>query len=407
MEGSVDENDIRRWTRLLSAAFLLFVSVFLPVTIIVASEIFHGVYFFLGVGAAGIVAIAIFDSLFMTALRRFVAKVRQYRWFYLDDAQLEIGDIIASRNTGKGSRLIREVTGGAYSHVALYLGDGRIIEAVPPRVRVTRTPFHMMADARDIKVFRSPKPIPKVKEMRAEAYRYSFNLYSFAKAASFAFPSVSILAAPDANICSELVVLLYRAGGLDIFHNLQQPSPGDICRSKKIRDVSGIAVLPVPDNEIPNALWEVAYYTLSLIQFIKRIGAWLFATIYRVSPLRLALGTSEKSWGFSEKFAFYGFATGFAIEQIFTVLKCCLFFVVLWLRRPTYSAGAVERARNRIARSKRVALSLLARDNRGITEGENDPPPWPRVYSLLLRVGRRLRLIELWVLSRSEYLVGK
>jgi cell wall-associated NlpC family hydrolase len=56
-------------------------------------------------------------------------------WWSLDVAKLVVGDIICTNENTKASRLIRQYTGqGRFSHVALYLGDNYIIEAVVPKV---------------------------------------------------------------------------------------------------------------------------------------------------------------------------------------------------------------------------------------------------------------------------------
>ncbi len=58
--------------------------------------------------------------------------------YQIDTSQLQAGDILLYRTkkTSVMSAMVRWRTSSPYSHAAIYLGDGKILEAVVPRVRI-------------------------------------------------------------------------------------------------------------------------------------------------------------------------------------------------------------------------------------------------------------------------------
>ncbi|WP_440108538.1 YiiX/YebB-like N1pC/P60 family cysteine hydrolase [Acidovorax sp. BL-A-41-H1] len=73
----------------------------------------------------------------------------------IDSGDLRAGDIVLSATHGINSLGIRAITLSPVSHAALYLGNGRIIEAVGSGVRI-RSTAEFMADEATIVAFRHP-----------------------------------------------------------------------------------------------------------------------------------------------------------------------------------------------------------------------------------------------------------
>jgi hypothetical protein len=73
----------------------------------------------------------------------------------LSAEDLRPGDILLTSGSGLVSAGVQLVTLASVSHAALYIGDGRIVEAVRPRVQI-RQLEHVLAEERMVLVLRHP-----------------------------------------------------------------------------------------------------------------------------------------------------------------------------------------------------------------------------------------------------------
>jgi uncharacterized protein YycO len=221
---------------------------------------------------------------------------RSKQWA-LDVNKLQPGDIIGTGDRSKRGDLIRAHTGGGpLSHVALYVGNDEIVEAVMPLGRRKGATDYILTNDRSSVVVLRVNPsfsnlaVDQVKayEITEAAKIYVGGFYSVVKALAFKFIPFEILAARDGVICSELVVRAYSKGGIEIcpqkpFHRI---SPNDIYFSPHLIDVGNECVREITAEEI-GAIRSSRYGTLRL-----HLHDWLDALIwFIVFPARRARST--------------------------------------------------------------------------------------------------------------------
>lgn len=211
--------------------------------------------------------------------------------------RLIVGDIICTGDNTTKSVLIRRNTGGGpVSHVALYEGDGIIIEAVLPKVRqCTVDEFNASFAEREIHVLRPKLRIMQfknrpneAKSLRLEASFYGISPYSILKAIGTRFLLFRFYAAKDAVICSELVVKSYSRAGIELCPGRRPDSisPNDIFASDKLMKVTRQCTSPVKTaGSVPQKLYPT-----------ENFWAWLGAFAWAISPARRARATPMEKW---------------------------------------------------------------------------------------------------------------
>jgi hypothetical protein len=160
---------------------------------------------------------------------------------YLEVSKLKPGDIIISTESAAESWAIRKLTSSAYSHAALYIGKGQIIDATAKRVKV-RPLAELMRDASRVGVIRvknltDAQQKATLKSAAAKVgrpYNYvALGLNGIAKLFGYVtMPWVSVvadsylkgrlLAIGPGYFCSELVIRSFRSAGVSI-----APTNGD------------------------------------------------------------------------------------------------------------------------------------------------------------------------------------
>ncbi|MEO1641889.1 MAG: YiiX/YebB-like N1pC/P60 family cysteine hydrolase [Pseudomonadota bacterium] len=137
---------------------------------------------------------------------------------------LEVGDIIATSGNAAISAAIRSHTGAPVSHLALYIGDGMVIEAVSRGV-VQNTLSRVLETSDFAAAYRVPELTPaqqrqiKAFALDAEARRVPYDYKAIA--------SLQHFQDNDALFCSELVFEAYESAGRPI-GNPQQSNPGQV-----------------------------------------------------------------------------------------------------------------------------------------------------------------------------------
>ncbi|MEM7492206.1 MAG: YiiX/YebB-like N1pC/P60 family cysteine hydrolase [Pseudomonadota bacterium] len=137
---------------------------------------------------------------------------------------LEVGDIIATSGNAAISAAIRSHTNAPVSHLALYIGDGMIIEAVSNGV-VQNTLSRSLNSSDFAAAYRVPGLTPaqrrqiKAFALDAEARRVPYDYTAIA--------SLQYFQDDGALFCSELVFEAYESAGRSI-GNPQQSNPGQV-----------------------------------------------------------------------------------------------------------------------------------------------------------------------------------
>ena len=107
------------------------------------------------------------------------------------------------------------MSGGYWHHTNIYVGDGKIIESLPPKVREVN--YEIIHTATDVAVYR----VKTTDEIKRKAVKFCKDkvgtLFSFRYAYIFPilYPSVSHVEG-DRYYCSELVWAAYKSAGIDI-----------------------------------------------------------------------------------------------------------------------------------------------------------------------------------------------
>lgn len=249
-------------------------------------------------------------------IRQHIARYRysSIKWWGLDVRKLVVGDIIGT-SSGKWSYLIRKMTGGGpLSHVALYVGENAIIEAVLPRARVQQADTYLLS-AGSVKFF-VLRPRSQVVSFRrergraealvSEALLWQSSLYSVMKCAGVKVPQLRNIAARDAIICSELIVQAYRRAGIELCPGLHVGiiTPNSIFNSAILQDAS---------KQCSKQLTETEFHVVSRIshRFGRRASplgslySWFGSLLWAISPARRAWNTPVEEWTNFHFWSFY------------------------------------------------------------------------------------------------------
>lgn len=171
--------------------------------------------------------------------------------YFLNIDKLVAGDIIVTRSTTTlfkrlKSKVIGIATGGEFSHVAIYVGNGSVIEAIPNGVHshnVLRIPFSCV---HDVKVLRLKPEIynPEVIKNSIAFIRTNHGRqYAFIETI-FSTPLFKKSDASTSNktFCSRLVANAYNNAGLPIVDNSNYASPEDINSSDRLIEIEDVTI---------------------------------------------------------------------------------------------------------------------------------------------------------------------
>ncbi|RYG34273.1 hypothetical protein EON81_15965, partial [bacterium] len=182
--------------------------------------------------------------------------------------QLQPGDIILETGNSVLSQAIRLGTWSHYSHAAIYIGDGRVVEALASGGVTNSALSDSLSDCLKASVFRSTNEANKAtaiafaKAQLGKPYNYlglaEVGLYKIdclKELTTFDFEKVvECLQTPveaaffmdgSAYFCSQLVNESYRSGGSPLL-TVNAPTPGDLERLVSYREnATAIGRLPV------------------------------------------------------------------------------------------------------------------------------------------------------------------
>jgi cell wall-associated NlpC family hydrolase len=159
---------------------------------------------------------------------------------------MRAGDVLFIRGTSPVSVLIRWLTKSPYTHVALALGDGRIIEAD----RFIRTRIRKLTDADVFDVHRLQdvdRETLNLVCMVARSYeglRYDY-LQVLGQLLRLAFGwQEPLFNRKNRFICSELIDVSFMASGVPRLHrdHVGNLSPGELLSAYQLRKVTATAV---------------------------------------------------------------------------------------------------------------------------------------------------------------------
>ena len=311
-------------------------------------------------------------------------------WFTLDLQATKVGDIIGTRNSGKFSTLIRRETRGDYSHVSLFLGEGLICEAEPPRARIVpATPFVMVNSRSSVRVLRPPQGAISTPRVQMEATFYVRNLYSFAKALAFKVPWASRVSASDANICSELVAEIYKRAGLVLCpaKDTAQVSPADILASESLVDVTGTCVTELDAEQGVQRVRELYFDTGLFKAVIAPWLRWIFVLLYSVTPLRTGWAKPMSQWNASEFWTYYLYTAALTLKVGRDTFVSTYTLPLFLRRRAPDDREAVKAWLRDVIEFQRNVLEF---DRSRLTDSDF-PPPWKDRFSALTRLNMTLR----------------
>lgn len=151
----------------------------------------------------------------------------------ISTGQLEKGDIILSTTADAVSKIVKYATNSKYSHARVYIGGGKVIEAIDPKVRREKI-ITVMEEDLYTAVYRYPgltlmqkiKIVHYASQQLEKEYDLSGALGS-SRVGMIAAPALTITNLIDSEsdfYCSELVAFAYKNAGvrLGVFQ-VQQP----------------------------------------------------------------------------------------------------------------------------------------------------------------------------------------
>ncbi len=145
---------------------------------------------------------------------------------------LKAGDVLLSTGTSTAAAVIMAGTGSIYTHAALYVGNGRVVEAVGKGVREVSLEDYLK-DTGSAMVVRVPGLGDADREgIAAFARRQVGKAYNMEGAIASARPDAlkwigSQATERSSYYCSQLVTTAYKSVGKDLFHTIDQ-TPGDL-----------------------------------------------------------------------------------------------------------------------------------------------------------------------------------
>lgn len=153
--------------------------------------------------------------------------------------QLVVGDMIFYKSNTLMGKIIGRLTKSEYSHVAMYVGDNKIVEA--DRFIKSRITDFVVEDKKLVKIMRYKHQLTN--EQRTEilvnldnvvglTYDYLTIFYLFLKLA-FSVDTTNTVNDLNKFICSELVDYVYYTVGVDLVPDVETHSvtPADLVKS--------------------------------------------------------------------------------------------------------------------------------------------------------------------------------
>ena len=191
----------------------------------------------------------------------------------VSQASLKPGDIIARCTAGLGSQALELAHWSRYSHVAIYIGHGQIIDAMPDGVH-TRSLDSMLADSNRAAVLRVPgltaaqaqNVIRAAKAREGAAYNFTalaaLETQKVAAVLSHAHEGLggiigvlsraerlpAFLVDNGTFACSQLVRYAFRKAGITLTH-ANGVTPGDIVRLGMVGVLDEVGRLEVPAQQ--------------------------------------------------------------------------------------------------------------------------------------------------------------
>ena len=183
---------------------------------------------------------------------------------------LEPGDIILSTTTDAGSRVIRMATSSEISHASIYVGDGKVVEALADGVGIKSVGTAIADDSAAV-AFRYPNLTPAQKQIicdfakNAVGKKYDYGV--FIDQARFKVAPMVCAALPpgsravceswmgkidigtstnDTFYCSELVIAAFQAGGVQLTSGPMAQTPEDIARLRLNNTLEYVGHLKTP-----------------------------------------------------------------------------------------------------------------------------------------------------------------
>ncbi|MDP1840579.1 MAG: hypothetical protein Q8N31_25380 [Reyranella sp.] len=347
------------------------------------------------VGAAAWVSLQWHRRLAIRKVWRTFIAIDARKWSALNFDELKVGDIIATRHGGKSSRLVRRHIGGEYSHVAIYIGDGKICEAVLPRARIVSADNHTTTSDEDgVCVLRLRSESVDQTRLVNEARFYAWNLYSVSKALRFKVAGAAALASRDSNICSELVAEVYRRVGHDLCPGIppSHTNPQHIVTSASLVNVTPTCRVSLNADEAQSVLRAALGRSGPIRTLVLPWLRWVGALIYSISFLRSAWAKPMRSWNTLEFWTFY-------IYTAILILKLAVTSLGLRISAgPTRYLYRKATAEERTYMQEQVAgwlkfnQEVLQVDERaGKNWPAEVPARWTRRFDALWRINARLR----------------
>lgn len=160
----------------------------------------------------------------------------------MEDTQLQVADLVFIHGTRWLDFPVKLVTHSQYTHVAGYVGIGKLIEAQGLR-KTGYEPLATYKDAAD--VYRYPRlTISQRQQIVDYVYheiggQYDYFLLGW-EALKHVFGVVLPYVKNKARICSTLWSDAYKSAGVDLCPRLRYPTPSDLVKSPYLRKIGAL-----------------------------------------------------------------------------------------------------------------------------------------------------------------------
>ena len=165
--------------------------------------------------------------------------------------QLQVGDVILSTTSDPVSWAVRTGTNSRFSHARLYIGNGKIIEAIEPQVRkqdLTEIMQHDLYTAvyRADNVTQSQKKIMVSYAQKQLKKEYDLSGAMGTVGFPFNYAGIDNLIDSESDFyCSELVAFAYKRAGLKLAIMPSQVTPKYLANNQQLKYIGHLG-LPKP-----------------------------------------------------------------------------------------------------------------------------------------------------------------
>lgn len=176
----------------------------------------------------------------------------------LDPTLLDVGDVILSTTSNWMSNGIRLFTNSDFSHAALHVGGGFLIEAVGAGVRRIHARAFVYPDESYVSVLRANHLSDDLRErVSASARAHLYRPYSIARALATKVKFVRANEDPG-RFCSQLVAEAYESVECRLLSkNSAAITPGDLTNSDLLKPVSAAVIRRATKQAVIHALGEM------------------------------------------------------------------------------------------------------------------------------------------------------